>query len=169
MDTVRSAGRLPPAKGELMQLFRTLILGVALMAGGMTLGSCGSGSVDSMIRSTMDDDVIAAAENMVTYLVEEDRDAILAHAHTLARIQFSSGGALDPLFAAFPDTPPDTQSFVQSETSAYTRIGGGSGIQHDVVMALTFNETERYLLTLNFRMIDDEPRVLFIEFESAPD
>ena len=92
-----------------------------------------------------------------------------AHAHTLARIQFSSGGALDPLFAAFPDTPPDTQSFVQSETSAYTRIGGGSGIQHDVVMALTFNETERYLLTLNFRMIDDEPRVLFIEFESAPD
>ncbi|WP_440957649.1 hypothetical protein ACFELO_10140 [Oceanicaulis sp. LC35] len=152
-----------------MQLFRTLILGAALAAGVMTLGSCGSGSVDSMIRETMDDRVIAAAEEMVTLLVEEDRDGLLEMAHPLARIQFSSGGALDPLLAAFPDVTPDSQRFVQSETSAYTRIGGGSGTQHDLVMALTFNETERYLLTLNFRMIDEEPRVLLIEFESVPE
>lgn len=152
-----------------MQLFRTLILGAALTVGVMALGSCGSGSVDSMIRETMNDDVIIAAEEMVTYLVEEDRDALLEMAHPLARIQLSSDGALDPLFAAFPDTPPDSQRFVQSETSAYTRIGGGSGTEHDVVMALTFNETERYLLTLNFRMIDEEPRILLIEFESVPE
>lgn len=152
-----------------MQLFRTLILGAALIIGIMTLGSCGSGSVDSMIRETMDDRVITAAEEMVTFLVEEDREALLEIAHPLARIQFGSGGALDPLLAAFPDTPPNSQSFVQSETSTYMRIGGGSGIQHDIVMALSFNETDAYLLTLNFRMIDDEPRVLLIEFESAPE
>lgn len=151
-----------------MQLLKTLILGAALVVGVMTLGSCGSGSVDSMVRSTMDEDVITAAEDMVRFLVEEDRDAILERAHSLARIQFSSGGALDPLLAAIPDSMPERYGFVQSETSSYMRIGGGTGTQHDVVILLTYSETERYLLTLNFRMIDEEPRVLYIGLESVP-
>lgn len=152
-----------------MQAFKSFLLGVALIAGAAALAACGSGSVDSMIRASMDEDVIAASERLVAILVDEDREALLEMAHPMARAQFSTEGALEMLFAATPDTLPESQIFVQSDTSSYVRLNGGNGTQHDLKMALTFSETEVYLLTLTFRMIDDAPRVLYIGFESAPE